>query len=142
MPNGCDGILVENCALRRGRGLGVIHLETWKDTVFTELERAIEDFHYYLGWRLFDHASAESWRAEPAPGFGRSSAGTSTECEPRSSRNGALAHDLLRFRDGLPENSHDFAKLFGARHQWRSQLNDGLGLVFSSADQPELEGPG
>jgi hypothetical protein len=29
-----------------------------------ELDRAIKDFHHYLGWRLFDHEPAERWRAK------------------------------------------------------------------------------
>ena len=30
-----------------------------------ELDRAINDFHHYLGWRLFDHELAEAWQAKP-----------------------------------------------------------------------------
>jgi phenylpropionate dioxygenase-like ring-hydroxylating dioxygenase large terminal subunit len=29
-----------------------------------ELDRAIKDFHHYLGWRLFDHELAEPWKAK------------------------------------------------------------------------------
>jgi hypothetical protein len=29
-----------------------------------ELDRAIVDFHHYLGWRLFDHELAEAWQAK------------------------------------------------------------------------------
>jgi phenylpropionate dioxygenase-like ring-hydroxylating dioxygenase large terminal subunit len=29
-----------------------------------ELDRAITDFHHYLGWRLFDHELAEPWKAK------------------------------------------------------------------------------
>lgn len=31
-----------------------------------ELDRAINDFHHYLGWRLFDHELAEPWQAKSA----------------------------------------------------------------------------
>lgn len=31
-----------------------------------ELDRAINDFHHYLGWRLFDHELVEAWHAKPS----------------------------------------------------------------------------
>ena len=33
-----------------------------KTTRLLELDRAIKDFHHYLGWRLFDHELAEAWQ--------------------------------------------------------------------------------
>jgi phenylpropionate dioxygenase-like ring-hydroxylating dioxygenase large terminal subunit len=41
---------------RRGRGGQLV-----------ELDRAIKDFHDYLGWRLFGHELAEAWQAETDP---------------------------------------------------------------------------
>ena len=32
-----------------------------------ELDRAINDFHHYLGWRLFDHELAETWQTKFEP---------------------------------------------------------------------------
>ena len=32
-----------------------------------ELDRAIKDFHHYLGWRLFDHELADAWQAKVEP---------------------------------------------------------------------------
>jgi phenylpropionate dioxygenase-like ring-hydroxylating dioxygenase large terminal subunit len=32
-----------------------------------ELDRAIKDFHHYLGWRLFDHELAEPWQGKLEP---------------------------------------------------------------------------
>ena len=33
-----------------------------------ELDRAIKDFHHFLGWRIFDHELAEAWREKVASG--------------------------------------------------------------------------
>ncbi len=32
-----------------------------------ELDRAIKEFHHYLGWRLFDHELAEAWQTKFEP---------------------------------------------------------------------------
>jgi phenylpropionate dioxygenase-like ring-hydroxylating dioxygenase large terminal subunit len=37
----------------------------------TELDRAIADFHHYLGWRLFGHELAKPWHAAIEPQRGR-----------------------------------------------------------------------
>ena len=40
-----------------------------------ELDRAIKDFHHYLGWRLFDHPLAEAWHAKIEPKLRNADAG-------------------------------------------------------------------
>ncbi len=40
-----------------------------------ELDRAINDFHNYLSWRLFDHELAEAWQAKLEPQLGSAAVG-------------------------------------------------------------------
>ena len=40
-----------------------------------ELDRAINDFHNYLSWRLFDHELAEAWQAKLEPELRSTAAG-------------------------------------------------------------------
>jgi phenylpropionate dioxygenase-like ring-hydroxylating dioxygenase large terminal subunit len=58
-----DAIMEEDRTLceRIQKGMGTRH---GRGGQLIELDRAIKDFHHYLGWRIFDHELAEPWQVK------------------------------------------------------------------------------